>query len=253
MNIIEDMPALKSKKMKYDLVIFDLDGTLIDTIEDLGAAANFALEENGCPQHNIAEYRKMVGHGIRNLIINALPEAFKTEESVVDKCLKSFVEYYSVHIDVHTRPYEGIHELLRSLQDAGTALAVASNKFQAGTEKLVAEFFPDIRFAAILGNAPDRPLKPDAAIIHTAIKAAFGDLEDVAVAGSSNAIAGVPGIPGKLRIAMVGDSATDIRTAVNGGVEAIAVTWGFRSRAELETLGTGTLVDSVSSLRAELL
>lgn len=221
--------------MKYNLVIFDLDGTLIDTIEDLGAAADFAMKENGYPQHSVSEYRKMVGHGIRNLIINALPDALKQDEKVVETCLESFVEYYSEHIDVHTRPYAGMHDLLRSLQDEGSALAVASNKFQFGTEKLVAEFFPDIRFAAILGNAPGRPLKPDAEIVHLAIKAAFGGAKE------------------NLRIAMVGDSATDIRTAFNAGVDAIGVTWGFRTRAELESAGAGTLIDSVSALRSALL
>lgn len=221
--------------MKYNLVIFDLDGTLIDTIEDLGIAADFAMKENGYPQHSIAEYRKMVGHGIRNLIINALPEALRQDEQAVESCLKSFVEYYSGHIDVHTRPYEGIHDLLRSLQEEGTALAVASNKFQYGTETLVAEFFPDIRFAAILGNAPGRPLKPDAEIVHSAIKTAFAEPEKT------------------LRIAMVGDSATDIRTAINAGVDAIGVTWGFRTRAELEKAGAGRLIDSVPALRSALL
>ena len=221
--------------MKYNLVIFDLDGTLIDTIEDLGIAADFAMKENGYPQHSIAEYRKMVGHGIRNLIINALPEALRQDEQAVDSCLKSFVEYYSGHIDVHTRPYEGIHDLLRSLQEEGTALAVASNKFQYGTETLVAEFFPDIRFAAILGNAHGRPLKPDAEIVHSAIKAAFAEPEKT------------------LRFAMVGDSATDIRTAINAGVDAIGVTWGFRTRTELEKAGAGRLIDSVPALRSALL
>lgn len=192
-----------------NLVIFDLDGTLIDTIGDLSAAVEHALAENGFPGHSVEEYRAMVGHGIRNLVTRALPEG--ESEEVVDTVLAGFVDYYTAHIDVLSRPYPGIHDMLKGLAGSGISLAVASNKFQAGTEMLMRRFFPDIPFAKILGNAPGLPLKPDAAVVRLAIEAAGSD-----------------------RAVMVGDSATDIKTARNAGIPAIAVSWGFRPKSDLE-------------------
>ena len=188
-------------------VVFDLDGTLIDTIGDLAAAVEHALSRKGFPGHDVGEYRKMVGHGIRNLVTRALPEG--ASEETVDSALKDFLEYYTTHIDVLSRPYPGIYELLRSLDAAGVKLAVASNKFQEGTETLMGRFFPDIHFVKILGNAPGLPLKPDPEVIRLAMEAA----------GSSTAV-------------MVGDSSTDIRTGHNAGIRSIAVTWGFRPRSD---------------------
>lgn len=201
-------------------VIFDLDGTLIDTIGDLGAAVERALEEGGFPGHTIGEYRSMVGHGIRNLVTRALPEG--ASEDTIDASLKVFKEYYTSHIDVYSRPYPGIHGLLRSLADDGVSIAVASNKFQEGTETLMRRFFPDIPFAAILGNAPGLPLKPDPEVVYKAI---------------GNAVKAV----------MVGDSATDIKTARNAGIPAIGVSWGFRPRADLEI--ADAVADDVNELR----
>lgn len=201
-------------------VIFDLDGTLIDTIGDLGAAVERALEEGGFPGHSIGEYRSMVGHGIRNLVTRALPEG--ASEDTIDASLKVFKEYYTSHIDVYSRPYPGIHGLLRSLADDGVSIAVASNKFQEGTETLMRRFFPDIPFAAILGNAPGLPLKPDPEVVYKAI---------------GNAVKAV----------MVGDSATDIKTARNAGIPAIGVSWGFRPRADLEI--ADAVADDVNELR----
>ena len=188
-------------------VVFDLDGTLIDTIGDLAAAVEYALSQRGCPGHDVGEYRKMVGHGIRNLVTRALTEG--ASEEIIDSALKDFKEYYTAHIDVLSRPYPGIHELLRSLTASGVKLAVASNKFQEGTEMLMERFFPDIHFVKILGNAPGLPLKPDPEVIRLALEAA----------GSSTAV-------------MVGDSSTDIRTGHNAGIRSIAVTWGFRPRSD---------------------
>ncbi len=208
--------------MEGSLVVFDLDGTLIDTIGDLAAAVEHALAGKGFPGHTVDEYRKMVGHGIRNLVTRALPEG--TPERTIDSALKDFVEYYTVHIDVHSRPYPGIYGLLRKLTEEGVKLAVASNKFQAGTEMLMRRFFPDIPFVRILGNASGLPLKPDAEVVHLAMEAA----------GTSRAV-------------LVGDSATDIKTAHNAGIPAIAVTWGFRPR---EDFGAAEdIVDTVGQLK----
>ena len=208
--------------MKNDLiVIFDLDGTLIDTIGDLAAAVENALSRNGFPGHSVEEYRKMVGHGIRNLVTRALPEGIS--EGTIDTVLSDFVEYYTAHIDVLSRPYPGIHQLLRKLNEAGVRISVASNKFQAGTEMLIKRFFPDVPFVKILGNAPGLPLKPDAAVVRLAMDAAETS-----------------------RGVLVGDSATDIRTAHNAGIPAIAVSWGFRPKTDLEA--AEAVADSVGEL-----
>lgn len=217
--------------MPKRLVIFDLDGTLIDSLEDLGAAVNHALSLRGLPLHTRGEYRRMVGHGVRNLVEKALEASvgtgpFPSEE--VDAALADFKEYYSAHIDVHTRPYPGIPELLADLQAAGVRLAVASNKFQEGTERLIRSLFPDIQFVAILGNRPGYPLKPAPEIVQEVLRKA-----DI---GPSDAV-------------MVGDSPTDMRTAANGGIEGLAVTWGYRTADEL---AGHRLVHSVPELRGLL-
>ena len=262
--------------MDVNMVIFDLDGTLIDTIGDLSAAVENALSRGGFPGHTVDEYRNMVGHGIRNLVTRALPEG--SPEEVIDIALERFVEYYTAHIDVLSRPYPGIPELLKKLSSDGFSLAVASNKFQAGTETLIRRFFSDIPFVKILGNAPGLPLKPDPEVVRLAIAAGIDSagLEAARPDPASLRFAPSPGKwssestlppqtagsppdrgrvhPRALRLrsgtaaaeygrwpvaqpvnaVMVGDSGTDIKTARNAGIPAIAVSWGFRPRADLE-------------------
>lgn len=219
--------------MKYEVAIFDLDGTLIDTIEDLGTAVNHTLRLRSLPLHSMEEYKGMVGHGIRDLVTKALPISLQEDSSYIDSALKDFREYYSSHIDVHTRPYEGMVALLEELHSAGVRIAVASNKFQEGTERLIREFFPGVEFIAIFGNREGYPLKPDPAIVKEVLSLAGAD--------SSKAV-------------MVGDSRTDIRTAVAGGIDIIAVSWGFRPEEELsqaltELSPAGRLAGSVAQLR----
>ena len=146
-----------------ELVIFDLDGTLLDTIGDLAVACNACLALRGLPQHTYEDYCHFVGNGIMRLVERALPEPLRTPENVA-LVRADFVKYYTAHIDCHTRPYDGIPELLRELARRGVRLAVASNKFQAGTEKLIREYFPRIEFVAVRGNRDGVPLKPDTAI-----------------------------------------------------------------------------------------
>ena len=208
-----------------NLVIFDLDGTLLNTIEDLAEAVNHVLELRGFPLHTVSEYRRMVGHGIRNLIRQALPPTMEVKDAYVEACVADFRAYYSAHIDVHTRPYPGMVELLNELHAKGVKLAVASNKFQEGTEYLIHEFFPDVDFVAILGNRDGFPLKPAPEVVEEVL-----------------AKAGVP----KEAAVMVGDSPTDMLTAANGGIDAIAVSWGYRTK---EDLTGNTIVDSVEQLR----
>ena len=210
-------------------VIFDLDGTLLDTIEDLGEAVNHALSLHGYPLHSMEEYRGMVGHGVRNLVTQALPGELQADESLIDTCLAQFKEYYTSHIDVHTRPYPGMVEVVQQLHARGVKLAIASNKFQSGTETLIAEFFPGIPFVAVLGNRPGYPLKPDPEIV--------GEVLRQASASPSDAV-------------MVGDSLTDMKTAANGGIRAIAVSWGYRV---LEPSPAYSLVHSPSELLSLIL
>ena len=193
--------------MKYKLVIFDLDGTLLDTIDDLGAAVNHAMQLRGFAQHTRDEYMRMVGHGARNLMRQALPDGHK-DDDMVEVAYNDFKDYYTVHIDVHTKPFPGIQNLLTQLHHEGVLLAVASNKFQEGTECLIKEFFPDIPFVAVLGSRPDFPLKPDPEIVGEVLRKAGVEKADAV---------------------MVGDSDIDMETAANGGIESIAVAWGYRN------------------------
>ena len=194
----------------YKTIIFDLDGTLLDTLQDLGDAVNFALRQNGLPVHGLDEYRQMVGHGVRNLVAMAIPEGKREDEAFVDKCLSEFREFYTEHIHDHTHPYPGMPELLAVLAKKGINLAVASNKFQAGTEALIQKFFTDIPFVAVLGERPGFPKKPDPGIVESILS----------ITGST-----------RNETVLVGDSGTDMKTAENGGIQGIAVSWGYRALA----------------------
>lgn len=189
------------------LVIFDLDGTLLNTIADLGEAVNHALSKRGFPIHTQDEYTLKVGHGVRNLVTVSLPVDLQGDEALIDECLADFKAWYTSHIDVYTRPYAGMQQLLRELHSRGIKLAVASNKFQSGTEYLVDRFFGDVPFVAILGDREGYPLKPEPEIVEECLRSA-GVKRSEAV--------------------MVGDSLTDMKTAANGGIPGIAVSWGYR-------------------------
>lgn len=204
------------------LAIFDLDGTLLNTIGDLAASCDAVLWQNGLPQHTTDEYRQMVGCGILRLVEAAIPEYLRLPE-YVEKVRQDFVAYYTNHIDLHTHPYEGIPQLIESLADRGVKIAVASNKFQAGTEQLIRSFFPDVEFVAVLGQREGIPLKPDPQI----------DREIIAAAGVEPS-----------ETMHIGDSGVDMQTAKAAGVRAVGVTWGFRSREELEEGGADAIVDS---------
>lgn len=216
--------------MKFKLVIFDLDGTLIDTVADLGTAVNVALQARNLPVHPLEAYRGMVGHGVRNLVRQAMPEALRGDEAMLDELLSLFLDYYITHIDDLSKPYPGIPELLSDLSAAGVKLAVASNKFQAGAGKLIRRTFPEIPFGVISGGRPDAPLKPDPAILE-------GILRQMGVRREETVL--------------VGDSVTDIATAAAAGVECIAVSWGFRTRDRLAS--APLIVDTVAQLREQIM
>ncbi len=214
--------------MRYKLVIFDLDGTLLDTIDDLKEAVNHAMSLRGFPTFTREEVMAMVGHGARNLMRKALPDGHK-DDDMVDAAYNDFKAYYITHIDVHTKPFSGIHDLLTQLHQEGVMLAVASNKFQEGTERLIKEFFPEIPFVAVLGGRPDFPLKPDPEIVSEVLRKAGVEKKDAV---------------------MVGDSDTDMETAANGGVMGIAVNWGYRDMSSVKNL---LVANSVEELHQRLL
>lgn len=203
------------------LVIFDLDGTLLNTIADLAQSTNYALARLGYPTHEEDAYHFMVGNGINKLFERALPEAERCEANVL-RVRAKFVPYYNLHNADKSRPYPGIPELLLHLQNAGLLLAVASNKYQAATEQLITHYFPHIRFAAILGQREGIPVKPDPSIVE----------EIVTRTGVS-----------KEEVLYVGDSGVDMLTAKNAGVTACGVTWGFRPRSELEAQTPAHIID----------
>lgn len=202
------------------LVIFDLDGTLLNTIEDLGHAANYALEKNGFPTHTIASYPFFVGNGVRRLITRVLPEDNRTP-AIIDTLLKDFREFYDVHCCDCTKPYAGIPELLRDLRDQDVKVAVASNKYDAAVQKIINHYFGDIDFVAIQGQVDGVNVKPDPSIV-------FGIL----------AKAQVP----KSEVLYVGDSGVDMETARRACIDSVGVTWGFRPEKELVEYYAGTIV-----------
>ncbi|AVM51750.1 phosphoglycolate phosphatase [Bacteroides zoogleoformans] len=208
------------------LIIFDLDGTLLNTIADLAQSTNHALQRLGYPIHPEAAYNFMVGNGINKLFERALPEGEKSEENVL-RVRKEFIPYYDVHNADKSRPYPGIPELLQQIQEAGMQPAVASNKYQAATEKLIAHYFPEIRFAAVFGQREGIAVKPDPHIVHDILAITRTDKEDVLY---------------------VGDSGVDMQTAANAGVTACGVTWGFRPRMELESFHPEHIVDEADKI-----
>ena len=213
--------------MRYDLVIFDLDGTLLNTIGDLAASVDYVMRSRNLPEHSDAEYRQMVGGGIKRLVERALPAALAANEAYVEECVAQFRRYYVENIDRHTHPYDGMPALLHRLQRCGVKVAVASNKFQHGTERLVAKFFSDVEFVAIEGNRDGAPLKPDPQIVRNIM-----------------AIADVPAE----RTIMVGDSGIDIRTAAAAGIASVGVAWGFRFAEELYDAGATKVASTISEL-----
>ena len=208
------------------LVIFDLDGTLLDTIADLAGATNYALAQLGYPTHDTDAIRTFVGNGINKLLERALPANEQTEENVM-RMRSYFVPYYDAHNADLSSPYPGIEALLQSLQDNGIEIAVASNKYQEATTKLVKHYFPTIQFAEVLGQRENIPVKPHPTIVFDILNKTGID---------------------KKEVLYVGDSGVDMQTAQNAEVDAIGVTWGFRSRTELETFHPLGIIDKAEEL-----
>lgn len=209
------------------LAIFDLDGTLLNTIDDLGHAANHALQACGYPTHDIDSYRFYVGNGVGRLLERVLPPDHRTPEKVA-QLRQIFQAYYDRHLWDHTRPYPGIEDLLVELAAKGVKLAVASNKYQSATSALIARFFPRMPFEAVHGMRPDIPAKPDPSIVF-------------------NVLLNVP--TPKSDVIYIGDSGVDMETARRACIESVGVSWGFRPVSELRQ----SLAEHIISDPADLL
>lgn len=218
------------KHRMYRTVIFDLDGTLLDTIGDLAAAANYVCRKNGWPEHTVEEIKGMVGHGIPNLVQKFSPAEARSP-LIAMNTLAQFSQYYGLHNMEQTHPYAGMPELLGRLKAAGMRLAVCSNKADGFSKAIVEHYYPGI-FDLVRGNLKGVPVKPDPAVAQGILKELGAD--------AASAV-------------MVGDSSVDIQTGLNAGIAACGVTWGFRSRESLVEAGADTLADTPEELERILL
>ncbi len=212
------------------LIIFDLDGTLLNTIGGIGCACNEMLEHYGLPLHEIEEYNYFVGNGSLMLIKRALPEDKAADEAFLRQAKEYYLKCYRANLARETRPYDGMPELLQELSRRGVTMAVASNKFDDGAKFLVPHFFPDIKFAAVEGQKPGGRLKPDPDIISDAIGHSF------------------PGGIERSEVLYVGDCEVDIDSATNSGLDYVLVDWGFRGRKGLEAAGAKCVIDTPAEL-----
>ena len=205
----------------YKTFIFDLDGTLLDTLQDLANSVNYALRQHGMPEHTIDDIRRFVGNGVRLLMERAVPDGARNPQ--FEAAFATFRQYYMQHSLDTTRPYDGIPELIRELKARGCQMAVVSNKMMAATQELVRHFFPDITVAIGEHEAAGIRKKP-------APDTVFEALRQLAVRQELNAV-------------YVGDSDVDIETARNSGLPCISVLWGFRSRDFLLAHGATTFAE----------
>lgn len=196
-----------------DTIIFDLDGTLLNTLEDLTDSVNYAMEKFGFPVHTIEEIRSFVGNGAPKLIERSIPQG--TENPSYEAVLAAFKEYYAAHCEDKTNPYEGIMELLAQLKEKGCRMAVVSNKFDGAVKRLCKKYFGEY-FEAAIGESADVKRKPAPDTVYRALR-------ELSCDGS--------------RAVYVGDSEVDIQTAQNASLPCISVTWGFRTEEQLRAAG----------------
>ncbi len=207
------------------LVIFDLDGTLLNTIDDISRCTNHILAQYELPTHNLNAYKYFVGKGMETLIERATPNNISS--SLKARVLADFLAYYQKHNTDYTAPYSGIIEMLETLQQRGIAVAIASNKTHAAMPALIAHYFPTITFLAATGHKKGVPLKPDPTIVEEII-----NMSDVS----------------KENILYVGDTQVDMQTAEAAQLTSVGVLWGFRDRNELETAGAKHIIEKPNEL-----
>ncbi len=210
--------------MKYDTIIFDLDGTLLNTLDDLKDSLNFALANHGYEPRSLEEVRSFVGNGVEKLVQRSLPMDISDEE--IKTCLDTFKNHYSTNMRNRTRPYDGIMELLLDLNRYNYKLAIVSNKFDIAVKELAKEYFGELINVAI-GESATVKSKPAPDSVFAAIKELGSDIG---------------------KVIFVGDSDTDVQTAKNAGVPCIGVTWGFRTREVLRNEGADFLIDTPKEL-----
>lgn len=210
--------------MGYQLMIFDLDGTLLNTLEDLTDSVNYVLWKHGYPERTVQEVRSFVGDGIHKLMERSLPEG--TLPFVLEECFKEFTPYYKVHCANKTRPYEGIPELLQRLKVAGVQTAVVSNKADYAAKELCAKYFPGM-FDEVVGERMGIHRKPSPDSVNEVIR----------LLGAS-----------KEETVYIGDSDVDVQTAENAEIDGIFVAWGFKGEDFLRNAGAKRIVSNVQEL-----
>lgn len=209
------------------LVIFDLDGTLLNTLEDLCSSTNFALRSEDLPERSLDEVRRFVGNGIRKLIERAVPEG--TDAALTDRVFSAFKMHYTANCEVKTAPYGGIRELLRSLKNRGVLLGVVSNKADQPVKKLIVHYFPDT-FDSVVGEREGVRKKPAPDSVLETVRTLGCEISDAVY---------------------VGDSDVDFHTAENAGCDCVLVSWGFRERELLKSFGV-PVADAAADLLTEL-
>ncbi|MCR4872833.1 MAG: HAD family hydrolase [Bacteroidales bacterium] len=208
------------------LIVFDLDGTLLNSLEDLADSANWVLEQHGFQTHPVDAYRYFVGDGVRKLIERILPQEERTEARI-EQCRQEFVAYYKVHMEDKTSVYEGITELLVELKNRGLKIAVATNKVHIAVKPLMEKYFPEIRFDSMIGQREGVPVKPAPQIMFDILKETGCE--------PSEAL-------------HVGDTATDMQLAHNAGVTPVGVLWGYRPLEELQEAGAKFIIEKPEEL-----
>lgn len=208
------------------LIVFDLDGTLLNSLEDLADSANWVLEQHGFPIHPVDDYRYFVGDGVRKLIERILPQEERTEARI-EQCRQEFVAYYKVHMEDKTSVYEGITELLTELKNRGLKIAVATNKVHVAVAPLMAKYFPNIRFDSMIGQREGIPVKPAPQIMYDILKETGCQPSDTL---------------------HIGDTATDMQLAQNAGVTPVGVLWGYRPLEELQEAGAKFIISRPEEL-----
>ena len=215
--------------MNYKAAVFDLDGTILDTLLDLKISLNFALESKNMPERSLDEVRMFVGNGIRNLILRAAPE--KTTENTIDELYDIFAAHYKIHCADNTAPYDGIVRMLKEIRDSGVKTAVVSNKADFAVKELCERYFPDL-FDGAVGERAGVLRKP--------------------APDSINEVLHLLGVRASEAV-YIGDSDVDIETAKNAGCDMIAVDWGFRDRSVLTKHGAKIIVSSIEELKSKII